>query len=322
MGTVRLLGAVTGAALTLLLTVAPPATGRPPTRVVNTVDELSCAFATTTGEGLFIQAGAGSASGESGSGFFLEDADGVVVLAGEGGTARFGPEFTAEIEAVRPGEEQPVGTVTLTARLTAGTPVVEQVDERDGNIRTTGTVTTTEYAFSDVAVDVPGYEVVVDELSCDGSRIDFDLLSTNPSAHVVRSRDFGSDICTFAGTADTQVRLSGEDRSAPYAEVVVDDGVNPLKAQGEIGMRGLQGTLVAPLTEIFTGETVATLTLRLRLVPAGPPTTTVERDGRALFTRTETPYLAELSLTTTDGRRGEVSCPASEVLEGSITPRR
>lgn len=199
---------------------------------------------------------------------------------------------------------------------------MQQVDERDGNIRTTGTITTSEFTFSQVSASVPGLSPISDELSCSGSRIVFDLRSTNPAMHVVRSRDFNSDICTLAGIADAAVLLSGNSRTAPYAEVVVDDGVNPLEAQGDVVVRGNRGRLEAPLVEVGTGETVAQLTLSLELTRAGAPSTTIERDGRSRVIDTDTPYWAHVGVETSDGRRGEVTCAAEEEVRTTMTSRR
>ncbi len=318
---VRILGAI--AVTVAAAGLAPaPATAAPPTHTLNTVHELSCAFYTTTGESAFFQASGGSASGESGSSFFVEDQDYDTVLAGSEGTAVFGPRFSAEITAVVPSTGEQVGTATLTADVVEGEPVVEQVDQRDGNIRTTGTITTSEFTFSNVLASAPGFSLITDELSCSGSKIVFDVRSTNPPVHVVRSKDFGSEICTVAGIPDAEVLLSGGDRWTPYAEVVIDDGVNPLKAQGDVVMRGNQGSLDAPLEEIFTGETVARLSLHVELRRAGDPTTTVERDGRSRTIRTVRPYRAHITVETTDGRRGEVVCAAEEVVDAQLTYRR
>jgi hypothetical protein len=69
----------------------------------------------------------------------VEDRDFRTLLKGDRGSATFGPQFTAVITATDPDTEQPVGTATLSAHLTEDTRVVEQVNERDGNLRTTGT---------------------------------------------------------------------------------------------------------------------------------------------------------------------------------------
>ncbi|MVA75819.1 hypothetical protein GC722_07255 [Auraticoccus sp. F435] len=322
MRTARILGGVAAAVVAANLVAVPAsATGRP-THTLNTVHELSCAFSTTTGESVFFQASGGSASGESGSSFFVEDQQSRTVLEGWEGTADFGPHFTAEVTATVPSTGEFVGTATFSADVVEGEPVVEEVDDRDGNIRTTGTITTSEFTFSNVSASVPGYSPVPDELSCSGSKIVFDIYTTNPPVHVVRSKDFNSAICAVEGIPHAQVLLSGESRWAPYAEVVVDDGTNPLKAEGDVAMRGPRGRLVTPLLEVFTGDTVADLTLRVELTQAGAPVTTVERDGRSRVIETVTPFEAHISVETTDGRRGEVTCAAEELQHTSMTFRR
>lgn len=323
MRTLRTIGAAGAVAVLAASTLATPAaaTGRP-THNLNTVRELSCAFSTTTGESLYLQASGDSASGESGSSFFVEDGDAQVVLEGWEGTAIFGPRFTAEVTAVAPSTGEPVGTATFAAGILQSDPVVQQVDERDGNIRTTGTITTSEFVLSDVSASAPGLSLVVDELSCTGSEITFDLRSTNPTMHVVRARDFNSDVCQVPGIPDAAVLLSGNSRRAPFAEVVIDDGTNPLEAQGDVVVRGRHGRLEAPLVEDLTGETVAQLTLRLELARAGAPSTTTGRDGRSRVVETVTPYLAHIIVETTDGRRGEVTCAAEEEVETTMTHRR
>lgn len=289
--------------------VAPAAAGRPLERIQNTIDDVSCAFTTAEGPTLFVFGSADSDG--SGAGAFLEEGD-QVLLGGEGGSLTFGDRLQAAVDMRTVPAGADAGTLTVTADLLLGEPSVQQVDERSGNSWTRGTLTVQDYVITDVVADLPGYTVGIDAGSCTGQRLVFDVRSTNPAATVYRSADFGSDICAVEGLADAEIRLSGQLRD-PYAEIVVDDGVEPRKAAGTLERSGGVWVATLPLTSLVTGEVDTVLSVRVDLRRgAAPSHGRVSEDG---FTESFwfEPYLASISVTDAQGGTGTARCEAVNV---------
>jgi hypothetical protein len=201
--------------------------------------------------------------------------------------------------------------------LTLGDPQVEVVRERNGNSWTRGTITSTEYAVDVTSVTVPGYTVLPEADDCNGNRIAFDLRTTNPSAQIFHDTRFGSAICPLDGLPDGAVLLSGELRT-PRFEVVIDDGVDPLKAAGELTLHGFSGTTTVPLLSRITGEPVADLTIRVTLNRIGKRVHESVREGRVTVLISSVSYLASITVDTTDGRSGTTECFAEEVTAKTI----
>jgi hypothetical protein len=286
-----------------------------PTHTVTTSNELSCVFETQEGDLVFLVAGAGAEG--SGSGMFVESPEGALLLMGEGGSAVFGPTFTAAVTLVDPSTGEPVGDATIQATLTLGEPQVEVIRQRNGNSWTRGTVTTTDYAVEVTSVTVPGYTVLPEADDCTASRIAFDLRTTNPSAQIFHDTRFESAICPLDGLPHGAVLLSGELR-APRFEVVIDDGVDPLKASGELTLRGFSGTTTVPLLSLIRGEPVADLTIRVTLNRIGKRIHEAVREGRVTERVSSVPYLATITVDTSDGRSGTTECFAQEVSRKTI----
>jgi hypothetical protein len=304
------------------LLAAPPAAAAPPVVTQNSVDELSCVFDTAQGDAVYFFASASAQDASSGSGAFVETPAGEIVLRGEGGTATFGDAFAGDVALT---DEAAAAAGMLSVRLglgPAGEPVVEHVDERDGNVRTTGTITQTEYAITVTSVDLPGYTVLPATGDCSGARHEFDLRTTNPRVQVIRSTTFGSQICALSGIADAEVRLSGTSRSQPFVEVVIDDGVSPQKASGELSLRGGSGTVTVPLVDLTTGEPVADLAIAVDLRRSGPGTREVA-SGPGIQERTRfTPFVATVEVVSSDGRSGTATCAAFEAVTVTRIDRR
>jgi hypothetical protein len=212
---------------------------------------------------------------------------------------------------------EPVCDATVQARLTLGDPQVEVIRERTGNSWTRGTITSTEYAVDVTSVTVPGYTVLPEADDCNGNRIAFDLRTTNPRAQIFHDTRFGSAICPLDGLPDGAVLLSGELR-APRFEVVIDDGVDPLKAAGELTLHGFSGTTTVPLLSRISGEPVADLTIRVTLNRISRRVHESVREGRVTQRVSSVPYLASITVDTTDGRSGTTECFAEEVTSKTI----
>jgi hypothetical protein len=309
----RIVVALIAGALVGGLVTAPVAVAAPPTHTELTVDDLSCVFDTQEGDAVFFFASA--SDGSAGSGMFVES-NGVVILDGEGGSAVFGPTFSAVVTLIDLSTGQPVGDATVEATLAlVGEPQFEEVRERDGNSWTTGTVTRIDYAVDVTSVTVPGYTVLPEPGDCDGVRVTFDVRTTNPSARILHIPDFESAICPLEGLADGAVLLSGQEVRAPLFEVVIDNGVNPLKASGELNLRGWSDTATVPLLSLVTGELVADLTIDVTLNRIGQRTHESVREGGVTVLFSSASYMASITVTTSDGRSGTAECPAITTTE-------
>jgi hypothetical protein len=100
--------------------------------------------------------------------------------------------------------------------------------------------------------------------------------------------------------------------------VVIDDGVDPLKAAGELTLHGFSGTTTVPLLSRITGEPVADLTMRVTLNRIGKRVHESVREGRVTLLVSSVSYLASITVDTTDGRSGTTECFAEEVTEKTI----
>jgi hypothetical protein len=312
----RILVALFAGVLVGGLVTVPAAVAAPPTHTELTVDDLSCVFDTQEGDAIFFFASA--SDGSAGSGMFVES-NGVVILDGEGGSAVFGPDFSAVVTLIDLSTGQPVGHATVQATLAlVGEPQVEEVREPNGNSWTTGTVTRIDYAVDVTSVTVPGYTVLTEPGDCDGVRITFDVRTTNPSARIFHIPDFESAICSLDGLPDGAVLLSGQEIRTPVFEVVIDDGVNPLKASGELTLRGWSDSATVPLLSLVTGEPVADLTIDVTLTRIGQRTHELVREGGVTVLLSLASYVASITVTTSDGSSGTAECPAITITEKVI----
>jgi len=303
------------------LALAPPAAAAPVVRVVNTVQDLSCVFETEEGALVFFGASATSMDGEAGSFLFVEDVNGDLVLEGEGGTAAFdGSSVEAQVQVsdVRGEEPVPVGLASVQAtRTVVGEPETHQIRERSGNTWTKGTVVVTSYQVTVTSVNVPGYTVRLGDDDCTSEDLAFDVKSTNPRARIYSTSGFESAICALEGLPNGEVRLSGDLRD-PIFEVVIDDGVNPLKASGQLRLRGGSDQATVPLIDLTTEQSVAALTIDVDLTKLSGRTQESENvDGITLRT-VVVPYRATITVTTSDGRSGVAHCSAVHVKEKII----
>jgi hypothetical protein len=304
------------------LATAPGAVAGPAERLETTVIDVSCAWATVEGGFVYLFASAVSPEGVAGAGMFVESPDGEIILDGEGGSASFGPEFAAAVQLHDVTTGQPVGEATVEATMTQlGDPVVEEVRERDGNRWTRGTVTVTEFTVDATSVVVPGHTIVADPLACAGDELVFDVFTTNPAARVNRFSDFGSGICQLDGIPGGEVRLSRELRE-PVFEVIIDDDTEPLKAAGSLALRGWSGTETAPLVSLFTGEVVGDLTIDVTVRRDGQRGREAVRFDGTTFRVSWVPYVASISVTTSDGQVGTAECHSEDLVVWTmIAPR-
>lgn len=310
---------VTAAAV--LAVATPLASAAPVVKIVNTNSGVSCVFETAEGDLVFFTASASTLSGDSGSDMFVETPDGQPVLFGDGGTAEFGADgsFSAEVPLQDADTGQAVGTASLQATRTQfGEPVAEEVSDRgNGNTWTRGTTTTTDYRISLQSVSVPGYTVLANDDDCTSENIVFDVKSNDPSSQIYRSTSFRSAICPLDGLPGGAIRLSGQLRT-PYFEVVIDDGVNPLEASGDVVLTAGSGEVTRPLINLVTEQKVADLTIEIDLSKLGRRNhEAVSLDGvteRVAWV----PYQAVITITTTDGRSGTAECYAEYVTDHII----
>lgn len=309
-------GAVLAAASIATMVAAPAAVAGPAERIESTVIDVSCVFSTSEGDLVFFFAS--DVNGEAGAGMFVESPDGEIILDGDGGQATFGPEFSATVMMHDSVTGEPVGEATVAATMTKlGEPTVEEIRDRDGNRWTRGSFTVTEFVVSTTSVDVPGYTVEPDAEACGGSEFTFDVFTTNPAARVQQILDYESEICQLEGLPDGEVLLRGDLRT-PVFEVVVDDGVEPLKASGEIDLRGWSGSATAPLVSLFTDEVVSDLTIDVTLARAGQrQQESVTFDGMTMRI-SWVPYIASISVSTSDGLAGTAECYSENIVEKII----
>lgn len=301
--------------------VAPTASAAPSEHIVNTVRDVSCVFETAQADLVFFGATASSTGGEAGSFMFVETLDFETVLTSVVGTAEFGAEgsFSADVDLVSAETGEPVGTATVDALLTAaGAPVVEEVRGRSGNSwAEKGTVTTTDYRVEVRSVTVPGYDVLVGEDDCTSQELAFDVRTTNPAGAVYGDSGLDSEICQLEGIEFGEVMLSGAVKD-PVFEVVIDDGVTPLKASGTIQLRGGSGDAGAGLVDLTTEAVVADLGISVDLARSGTRQTESEFLDGVTSRMARTFYMASITVVTDDGRTGTAQCPAVEYTETII----
>lgn len=304
----RRLAVATAALAVLAASMAAPASAKPLTRFQNTVDDFSCVFATQEGPTVFFYGDASSAG--SGSAAFVEGED--LYLEGWEGTAVFGNgTLTAAVELKQDGV--PFGDLAVSAASELGTPRVEKVQERVGNKWTRGTITTSDYTFSNVVVSIDGFTPIIEDTSCAGQRTVFDLVGNDPAVHVYGDSAWISEPCAIAGMADAELLLSGQPRK-PYLEVVIGaQGTDPAKAQGQLERSGSAWRASLPLIALATEEQVDTLGATVTFTRTGK--TTRERTSEDGFTEAvwRTPYRVSYRLVTTAGTVLTAQCQATRV---------
>ena len=292
--------------------VAPAVSTAAPQHVLKvTFDDLQCVFDTTVGDAVVFQA-SGDAGGAT-SWALVENSQGEALLWGEGGTATFGPDFAGDV-TLFDLQGSAAGTLSVRLRITLGEPVVEQIEEREGNRTTKGSITTTDFAIEVVSATLPGYVIRTAADDCRGERTAFDLHSNNPHRHVANFDEFYSGRCDLDGIPMGWVALGGEGIDMPEFLVAIEDPVNPARAQGELSTEGgaktRSGIATAPLVDPDTGTEVGDLSLALTLTRVGQQRSQKFVDGDQTDFVRWTPYDAFVEVTTTDGRVGRVHCPA------------
>jgi hypothetical protein len=296
------------------LVVAPTASADSPSRILNTISSVDCVFETAQGDYVFFGASSSTLGGTSGSFMFVETRDYRLVSEGYGGTAVFADNgnFAAQVELHDAETQEPLGLASVEAiRTPLAEPVTEELQERSGNSWTTGTVTTTDYRVDVRPATVPGYTVLPSDDDCTSQVITFDVMTTNPAAAISADSDFGSAICNLEGLPNGQVLLS-HDRPDVRYEVVIDDGVNPQKATGFLHLPGRAADGTSPLVDLVTEQQIAELTINVELHRIG--TRSQESDTVDGITErgAVVPYLATITVSTSEGRSGVAHCYAED----------
>jgi hypothetical protein len=309
----RVLLSVVVLLVTAGLTAVPvlPATAAAVTKIRGTAYDASCVFETREGPSVYFFAGQG-VSGASGSGMFVEDEDGQLLLASEdAGSTTFAQDgFTASVHLVDVSTGRPAGTAVVEARTSDGPTKLIQVRDRPGNTwEEKGTRLETELVVSDVHAAVPGLRVVPGSGGCAAERTFFDVKTTNPSAQLLRDRDFGTNPCVVDGFRGAEVLLS-RDR----VEVVVQDGDDVQLASGTLRWRGPNADAEGlPLVDAFTEDVIGHLDVAVALERVGRLQRRSETGEGFVETVQIVPLLAHVTLTASDGRAGTASCAAVSV---------
>jgi hypothetical protein len=313
---------VAAGALVVAGLVATPAmsSAAPLTRIVNTITDVSCVFETAEGDFVFFTASSTSSDGSSGSLMFVESPDSEMLLEGEGGTATFNNgAFSAEVLLRDFDTGDPVGLASVEATRTPSTePVTVPVRERSGNSWTIGTMTTTDYRVDIESVTVPGYTVLANDDDCVSDVTTFDVKTTNPNAQINAASDFESAICTLEGLPNGAVQLSG-DLPEMHFVVVIDDGVNPQRASGDMLLHGSSlAEATVPLIDLRSEEEIAELTISVQLDRIGRRSRDSDSFDGITEWRAVVPYRATITVTTSDGRTGVAECYAERVTTKAI----
>lgn len=298
--------------LVLMAGLAAPAvsTAAPHHVLKVTFDDLQCVFDTTVGDAIVFQANGDDEGATSWA--LVEDSESELLLLGEG-TATFGPSFAGDV-AMFDLRGSSAGTLSVRLRITAGEPVIEQIEESEGNIKTKGTITTIDYAIDVTSATLPGYTIHPAPDTCSGERVTFDLQSNNPNRHVTHFDEFYSTRCDLEGIPNGWVVLGGEGIDTPEFLVAIDDPVSPLRADGELSTKGgaktRSGAATVPLVDLSTDTQVGDLSLTLKLTRVGQQRSQRFVEGDMTDFVRWTPYDAFIEVATTDGRVGRVHCPA------------
>lgn len=294
-------------ALTPAVGSGPPAAAAPLERTQNVVDSFSCVFATEEGPTVFFfgessTAGSGSAAFVEGDGVYLEGWEGTVVF-GDG-------TLTAAVDLATVPEDEPRGTVSVSARTTLGGATVEEVDDRSGNTWTRGTITTADYTFDDVVLGIDGFTPIVDDMTCSGERITFDVRSTDPASRVYRDARLDSLPCAIEGMPDAELLLSGSTRE-PFLEIVFGaQGDDPHKAQGVLERVGASWSASLALIQLVTGEQADTLDVAAEMSIAGAPVRERLSEGGFAEMAWVLPYEVHYRIVTADGTELTAHCDA------------
>lgn len=302
------------------LVAAPTASAESPTRILNTITSLSCVFETAQGDYVFFGASSNTLDDASGSYMFVETPEYTMVSEGWNGTAVFAGNgsFAAEVLLYDFTTHEPLGLASVEAtRTPLGEPVTENLQERSGNSWTTGTVTTANYRVAVGSATVPGYTVLAGNDDCTSDVITYDVMTTNPAAAIFADSGFESAICDLEGLPNGQVALS-QDRPNVRYDVVIDDGVNPQEAEGFLSLPGRTAGSTAPLVDLVTEQQIGELTINVELHRIGSRSQDSDTFDGITERAAVVPYLATISVSTTDGRSGVAHCYAEDRTEKTI----
>ena len=288
-------------------TAASPASAKAPTRIDTAYWGVECIVPFADGATLFLYGSGSVDATDGGFGAFVEDADGRTVAESVPGDVpvAYGDRIATAVTLVGDAGTQ---RLDLTAGLSAGQAVVEEIRERSGNTWTRGTTSEAELAVAPVTLSLDGIAVDTGAGWCDGTISAFDIVTTEPNRTVYRDRGFDSEICDVVGMPATQVRVSGPWPEVAV-EVVVDHGDGEAdKAFGTVDLRSGRVRLATQLADYWTGAKVTDLVVNLAgSRGTGSSRETWSGEGVTESTRV-TPYELSIAISTTDGRSGSVAC--------------
>jgi len=302
------------------LVAVPTASAESPTRILNTITSVSCVFETAEGDLVFFGASSTSSDGTSGSFMFVETLDYALVSQGFDGAAVFGGNgsLAAEVMLYDADTEEPLGLGSVEAIRTPLTdPVTEDLQERNGNSWTSGTVTTAKYGVDVGPVTVPGYTVLANDDDCTSEVITYDVMTTNPAAAISADSAFQSAMCNLEGIPNGRVALSGVRPNVRY-DVRIDDGVNAEKAEGFLKLPGLTAGATSPLIDPATEQQIGELTINVELHRIGRRSQESGTFDGITERSVVVPYFATITVNTSDGRSGVAHCYAEDRTNKSI----
>jgi hypothetical protein len=104
-----------------------------------------------------------------------------------------------------------------------------------------------------------------------------------------------------------------------HFEVVIDDGVNPQNASGDLLLRGGSvAEATVPLIDLRTEEEVAELTISVQLDRIGRRSRESESFDGITEWLVVVPYRATITVSTSDGRSGVAHCYAEHLTTKTI----
>lgn len=298
---------VTTAALAVPL-AGTPAAADPLERILEVVTDINCSMDTAEGDVVVFRGENNNRFGSSAWVIVEGPAPEFETrLYGETfGAPWDGSSFEVTVPLVVPGNEEPAGDAQVVGTFTEiGEPWVEEVRHRDGNAWTFGTSSITELAIDVTAVDVPGYTVLTDTASCDGSTTVLDFTTTNPAASVSSSVELAGG-CELEGLDDLAIDMDGSLRELRFQLAGLADGGN---ASGTVPLRAGAGTTTVDVID-DNGDVLTQATVSLVLREAGPVERESFREHGLHYRATSQPYELDVAVTTADGGHATGTCSA------------
>ncbi len=138
--------------------------------------------------------------------------------------------------------------------------------------------------------------------------------TTDPAASVLSRAELESDRCALDGLPNSRVGLRGTLRELGFSLRGVGDGG---RAYGTDALRNGIGAATVDLVD-DAGTKITDVTVTVALREAGPRERETYRERGFHIGVGATPYIADITVTTGDGRHGTVTCEAWYVAERVI----